>query len=75
MFLMKSESFLTLYRQKVNFHSQGPEKEPKETKSNRNEYYFVVIVNIICCFKNKEDYFIFIHFHVHLRAACVLDQK
>ncbi len=43
--------------------------------SYRNEYYFVIIVNIICCFKNKEDYFIIINFHVHLQAACVLDQK
>ncbi len=36
---MKSESFLTLYRQKVNYHSQGPEKEPKEKK--------VIEINII----------------------------
>ncbi len=38
-------------------------------------YYFVIIVYIICCFNNKEDYFIIINFHVHLQAACVLDQK
>ncbi len=41
----------------------------------RNKYYFVIIVYIICCFNNKEDYFIIIHFHIHLQAACVLDQK
>ncbi len=45
-------------------------------KSYRNEYYFD-IVDIIFCFKNKEDYFIIIiiNFHVRLQAACVLDQK
>ncbi len=33
-------------------------------------YYFVIIVNLIGCFKNKEDDFIIVHF----QAACVLDQ-
>ncbi len=28
----------------------------------------------ICRFKNNKDYFIIINFHVHLQAACVLDQ-
>ncbi len=47
----------------------------KKAQSYRNYYYFVIIVNIINCFKNKEDYFIIINFHGHLQAACVLDQK
>ncbi len=48
----------------------------RKKNSYRNKYYFVIIVYIICCFNNKEDYFIIIiNFHVHLQAACVLDQK
>ncbi len=52
----------------------------RKKQSYRNKYYFV-IVYIICCFNNKEDYFIIIiiiiiiNFHIHLQAACVLDQK
>ncbi len=45
-------------------------------KSKVIEINIVIIVYIICCFNNKEDYFIIIiNFHVHLQAACVLDQK
>ncbi len=29
-------------------------------------------MNIICCFKNKDD-FIIINFYVHLQAAWILD--
>ncbi len=43
-------------------------------KKSYKDYYFVIIVNLICCFKNKDDDLIIIHFHVHLQAACVLDQ-
>ncbi len=47
----------------------------EKKQSYRNKYYFVIIVYIISCFNNKEDYFIIINFHIHLQAACVLDQK
>ncbi len=49
-------------------------KRHKQKKVIEMNIICFISVNIISCFNSKEDYFIIINFHVHLQAACVLDQ-